>query len=78
VARSIVHGFVGPCKTESSQKPVPIHPRVCEALVKWKEQSAYASQKTGSSQAGIAMESNRTGDNQFCTSICDLQLANSE
>jgi integrase len=41
VARSIVHGFVGPCKTESSQKPVPIHPRVCEALVRWKEQSAY-------------------------------------
>jgi integrase len=41
VARSIVHGFVGPCKTESSQKPVPIHPRVCEALVKWKEQSIY-------------------------------------
>jgi integrase len=41
VARSIVHGFVGPCKTESSQKPVPIHPLVCEALVKWKEQSAY-------------------------------------
>ena len=41
VARSIVHGFVGPCKTESSQKPVPIHPLVCEALVKWKEQSSY-------------------------------------
>jgi hypothetical protein len=41
VARSIVHGFVGPCKTESSQKPVPIHPRVCEALVEWKEQSRY-------------------------------------
>jgi len=41
VARSIVHGFVGPCKTESSQKPVPIHPRVCEALIKWKEQSPY-------------------------------------
>lgn len=41
VARSIVHGFVGACKTESSQKPVPIHPLVCEALVTWKEQSAY-------------------------------------
>jgi integrase len=41
VARSIVHGFVGPCKTESSQKPVPIHPLVCEALVRWKEQSLY-------------------------------------
>ncbi len=31
VARSIVHGLVGPCKTESSQKPVPIHPLVVEA-----------------------------------------------
>jgi integrase len=41
VARSIVHGFVGPCKTESSQKPVPIHPLVTEALDKWKSQSAY-------------------------------------
>lgn len=41
VARSIVHGLVGPRKTESSQKPVPIHPRVCEALLKWKEQSPY-------------------------------------
>jgi len=41
VTRSIVHGFVGPCKTESSQKPVPVHPLVSEALVKWKEQSSY-------------------------------------
>jgi integrase len=41
VARSIVHGFVGPCKTESSQKAVPIHPLVIDALVKWKEQSSY-------------------------------------
>jgi integrase len=41
VARSIVHGFVGPCKTESSQKPVPIHPLVCTALVKWRKRSEY-------------------------------------
>ncbi len=41
VARSIVHGFVGPCKTESSQKPVPIHPLVVEALLKWRSQSPY-------------------------------------
>ena len=41
VERSIVHGFVGPCKTESSQKPVPIHPVVAEALVKWRAQSSY-------------------------------------
>ena len=49
VARSIVHGFVGPCKTESSQKPVPIHPLVCEALVRWKEQSPLSpSRRLGS------------------------------
>jgi len=41
VTRSIVHGFVGPCKTESSQKPVPLHPLVCDALVKWRSQSSY-------------------------------------
>ena len=41
VARSIVHGFVGPCKTESSQKPVPIHPLVVAALEKWRSQSSY-------------------------------------
>ena len=41
VARSIVHGFVGSCKTESSQKPVPIHPRVCKAPVQWKEHTPY-------------------------------------
>jgi integrase len=41
VARSIVHGFVGPCKTESSQKPVPIHPLVVATLDKWRSQSSY-------------------------------------
>jgi integrase len=41
VTRSIVCGVVGPCKTESSQKPVPIHPLINEALVKWKEHQHY-------------------------------------
>src|SRR5438128_488944 len=41
VTRSIVCGVVGPCKTESSQKPVPVHPTVLEALVKWKEACHY-------------------------------------
>ena len=39
--RSIVCGVVGPYKTESSQKPVPIHPLIVEALVKWKEHQQY-------------------------------------
>src|SRR5262249_16435423 len=41
VTRSIVCGVVGPCKTESSQKPVPVHATVLEALGKWKEASRY-------------------------------------
>jgi integrase len=41
VTRSIVHGNVGPCKTESSQKPVPMHPQVREVLIMWREQSKY-------------------------------------
>src|SRR6516162_4151586 len=41
VTRSIVYGVVGPCKTESSQKPVPINPLVADALLGWQKQSAY-------------------------------------
>lgn len=41
VTRSIVCGFVGPCKTESSQKPVPIQPVIVEAFEKWKEHQRY-------------------------------------
>ena len=41
VTRSIVYGVVGSCKTESSQKPVPLHPLLAEALSQWREQCAY-------------------------------------
>lgn len=37
VTRSIVYGFVGPCKTESSQKPVPVHPLLGESLLEWRK-----------------------------------------
>src|SRR5467141_3048290 len=40
VTRSIVYGVVGPCKTESSQKPVPLHPLLAESLAQWRERSA--------------------------------------
>ncbi len=42
VTRSVVYGVVGPCKTESSQKPVPVHPTVSEAFAKWREGSRFA------------------------------------
>ena len=33
VTRSIVFQVVGPCKTEASQKPVPLDPRLAEARI---------------------------------------------
>ena len=41
VTRSIVCGVVGPCKTEASQKPVPLHPLVADTLAQWKEKRRY-------------------------------------
>jgi integrase len=37
VVRSIVFGVVGRCKTESSEKPVPLHPLLGEALLNWRK-----------------------------------------
>jgi len=37
VTRSVAYGVVGPCKTESSQKPVPVHPTVLQTLDEWKQ-----------------------------------------
>lgn len=41
VTRSIVNGVVGPCKTEASQKPVPVHSLILETLLIWREQQPY-------------------------------------
>jgi hypothetical protein len=41
VTRSIVYGVVGSCKTESSQKPVPLHQALARALVAWRNCSTY-------------------------------------
>jgi integrase len=40
VTRSVVYGVAGPCKTESSQRPVPLHPLLAETLAQWRERSA--------------------------------------
>jgi integrase len=36
-----VYGVVGPCKTEASQKPVPVHPIVLQTLDEWKQVCRY-------------------------------------
>src|SRR5437899_9778861 len=35
VTRSIVSQVVGVCKTEASQKPVPLHESLAQALLEW-------------------------------------------
>jgi len=41
VTRSIALQRVGPCKTEASQKPVPLDPELAEVLLMWRRQSPY-------------------------------------
>jgi integrase len=41
VTRSIVYGVVGQCKTEASQKPLPAHPLLLEALASWRQEQPY-------------------------------------
>jgi integrase len=41
VTRSVAYGVVGPCKTESSQKPVPAHSVLLAALATWRLQQPY-------------------------------------
>jgi integrase len=43
VTRSIVQNVIGICKTESSQKPVPAHVDLIEALREWRCQTPYRS-----------------------------------
>ena len=42
VNHSIVRGHVGPCKTEASQKPVPMDSMMADALLSWKLESPYS------------------------------------
>jgi integrase len=41
IVRSIVCGVEGRCKTEASQKPVPMHPQLAEALIAWRQQCRF-------------------------------------
>jgi integrase len=41
VVRSVVHGVVSICKTESSMKPIPMGPYLAEMLKNWKSEARY-------------------------------------
>jgi integrase len=44
VTRSMVMQVIGPCKTEASQKPIPLDPYLAEVLQNWRQQSRYKAQ----------------------------------
>jgi len=41
VVRSIVFQVISPCKTEASQKPIPLDPQLADALLLWRQQTRY-------------------------------------
>jgi integrase len=41
VTRSVVFQVVGPCKTEASQKPIPLDLCLAEALEVWRQHTSY-------------------------------------
>jgi integrase len=41
VTRSIVSQVVGICKTEASQKPVPLHESLAQALLEWRRHTSF-------------------------------------
>jgi len=62
VTRSVVYGIVGPCKTESSQKPVPLHPLLAENLAQWRERSANRKSEDWVFASRRYRAGNRAGD----------------
>jgi integrase len=43
VVRSVVHGIVSRCKTETSAKPIPMDPLLAEMLKEWRKVTRYRS-----------------------------------
>jgi integrase len=41
VVRSVVHGVISRCKTESSAKPIPMDPLLADMLKEWRKMTRY-------------------------------------
>src|SRR3989442_4436144 len=68
VTRSIVYGAVGPCKTESSEKPVP-SPFLQTLCCNGRKVSATRMQTTGFSPASATEVEDRSGAKRSCGNI---------
>ena len=66
VTRSIVYGVVGPCKTEASQKPVPVHPTVLKALIGWRRTCRYDKSDDWVFATDGIVAGHRSGAKPFC------------
>ena len=66
VLRSIVKQSVGPCKTEASQKPVHLDPRLVRTLRAWRRSAASVNRQTGFSPVLSAGGSSLSGDRPSC------------
>jgi integrase len=78
VTRFIVYGVVGPCKTEPSQKPVPVHPLLADALSEWRRLCTYTEPDDWFLLAGATGDGGRTGDRPFYESMFDRLRNGSE
>jgi integrase len=41
IVRSIVFQIISPCKTEASQKPIPLDPQLADVLLLWRQHTRY-------------------------------------
>jgi hypothetical protein len=78
VVRSIVYGVVGPCKTESSQKPVPVHQTALEALSKWREACRYNKSDDWVFASSGTVAGSQSGARRFCAGTFALRRSGSE
>jgi hypothetical protein len=66
VVRSIVMQVTGPCKTEASQKPIPLDPCLAEALRAWRQQARYNRPEDWIFASAKAKGDDPIGDNRSC------------
>jgi integrase len=66
VTRSIVFQVVGPCKTEASQKPVPLDSHLAEALKVWRNHTEYRKVDDWYSRAQRCTGKGRIGGSASC------------
>jgi integrase len=69
VTRSVVQNVVGICKTESSQKPVPAHDDLVEALREWQGRTPYQLSESWVFASPVSQAGGPTWRSKSCDTI---------